>query len=80
MWATGYRRTYPWLKLAALGPDGEIAHWDGVTAIPGLYALGFRLLRKSDSNFIGGVASDALELSKCICAFLDQRGQGTHEG
>jgi putative flavoprotein involved in K+ transport len=75
VWATGYRRAYPWLKLAALGPDGEIAHRDGVTAIPGLYALGFRLLRKRDSNFIGGVASDAIDISKCIFAFLDQRGR-----
>jgi putative flavoprotein involved in K+ transport len=75
VWATGHRRAYPWLKLAALGPDGEIAHRDGVTAIPGLYALGFRLLRKRDSNFIGGVASDAIELSKCISSFLDHRGR-----
>ena len=30
---------------------------DGITAIPGLYALGFRLLRKRDSHFIGGVGS-----------------------
>jgi putative flavoprotein involved in K+ transport len=75
VWATGYRRAYPWLNLAALGPDGEIAHRDGVTAVPGLFALGFRLLRKRDSNFIGGVGSDALELSQCISEFLDQRGR-----
>jgi putative flavoprotein involved in K+ transport len=75
VWATGYRRSFPWLKLSALGPDGEIAHRDGVTAIPGLYALGFRLLRKRDSSFIGGVGSDALELSQSISAFLDQRGR-----
>jgi putative flavoprotein involved in K+ transport len=75
IWATGYRRSFPWLKVAALTPDGEIAHRDGVTAIPGLYALGFRLLRKRDSSFIGGVGSDAIELSQLISAFLDQRGR-----
>ena len=45
---------------------------DGVTAIPGLYALGFRLLRKRDSHFIGGVGSDAVVLAQQISAHLRQ--------
>ena len=35
--------------------------------MPGLYALGFRLLRKRDSHFIGGVGSDAVVLAQHIC-------------
>ena len=73
VWATGYRRTFPWLRVpGAIGPDGDIAHVDGVTAIPGLYALGFRLLRKRDSHFIGGVGSDAAVLAQQISAHLRQ--------
>jgi hypothetical protein len=73
VWATGYRRAFPWLRVAgAIGPDGDIAHVDGITAIPGLYALGFRLLRKRDSHFIGGVGSDAVVLARHISAHLRQ--------
>ena len=72
--ATGYRRFFPWLKVpAVLGPDGEIDHRDGITAVPGIYALGFRLLRKRDSNFIGGVGSDAVAIAADVSAFLGQR-------
>ena len=46
-----------------------------MTAVPGLYALGFRLLRKRDSHFIGGVGSDAVALAQQISAFLDQRAR-----
>ena len=73
VWATGYRRSYPWLRIpGAIGVDGDIAHYDGVTAVPGLYALGFRLLRKRDSHFIGGVGSDAATLAQHISSFLRQ--------
>ena len=73
VWATGYRRAFPWLRVpGAAGPDGEIAHVDGVSRVPGLYALGFRLLRKRNSHFIGGVGSDALVLSQQISAHLRQ--------
>jgi putative flavoprotein involved in K+ transport len=76
IWATGYRRDLSWLRIpAAIRTDGEIAHWDGVTAVPGLYALGFKLLRKRDSHFIGGVGTDAAAISEEIMAFLDKRAR-----
>jgi putative flavoprotein involved in K+ transport len=75
VWATGYRRAFPWLRVpGAVGPDGEIAQVDGATLVPGLYALGFRLLRKRDSHFIGGVGSDALVLAQQLTAHLRQCG------
>lgn len=74
IWATGYRRDFSWLKIAAaLRPDGELAHQDGAAAVPGLFALGFRLLRKRDSHFIGGVGADAVAIAPRIRAFLDER-------
>lgn len=73
IWATGYRRNFSWLKISrAVRPDGELAHQDGVTSVPGLYALGFRLLRKRDSHFIGGVGSDAVVLAQQVREFLDE--------
>ena len=75
VWATGFRRSFPWLHLNVLTPDGEIDHRDGVTRIPGIYALGFRFLRKRDSNFIGGVGTDAVALSHHVAGYLRQAGR-----
>jgi len=75
IWATGYRRDFRWLDLPVHAAGGELAHRDGVASVPGIYALGFRLLRKRDSHFIGGVGADASFISDHICGFLGQRGR-----
>ena len=59
IWATGYRRSYPWLDVDVLGAGGEIANHRGVTAVPGLYVLGLRFQHRRSSHFIGGVGDDA---------------------
>ncbi len=59
LWATGYRRSYPWLNLPVLDTHGELRHRDGLTPVPGLYALGLRFMRRRNSNFIDGVGEDA---------------------
>jgi putative flavoprotein involved in K+ transport len=59
VWATGYRRRYPWLPEAALDARGEIRQRHGIGAMPGLYAVGLRFQRRRSSNFIGGVGADA---------------------
>jgi putative flavoprotein involved in K+ transport len=59
VWATGYRRAYPWLRVPVVGTDGEIVHRRGVTPVQGLYALGLRLQWRRGSHFIGGVGADA---------------------
>lgn len=70
IWATGYRRAYPWLYVPVLDGQGEIAHAGGITAAPGLYALGLRFMRRRKSNFIDGVGRDAEELADHIAAYL----------
>lgn len=70
VWATGYRRRYPWLRLPILDADGEIAHRDGVAAVPGLYALGLRFLRTRRSSFIDGCGRDAAALVPHLLAHL----------
>jgi len=59
VWATGYRRSYPWLGIPVLDARGEIRNDGGVTPVPGLYTLGLRFMRRRHSNFIDGVGDDA---------------------
>lgn len=59
LWATGYRRHYPWLKVPVLDIRGELVHDGGVTRAPGLYALGLNFQRTRKSSFLDGVGNDA---------------------
>jgi putative flavoprotein involved in K+ transport len=70
VWATGFRRLYPWLKLPVLDERGEIRHEGGVTAFPGLYVIGLYFQRRRKSSFIDGVGSDAMELSAHLAGHL----------
>ena len=63
VWATGYRREYPWLRVPVLDEVGEIRHSGGVTPAPGLYVIGLYFLRRRKSSFIDGVGQDAIELA-----------------
>jgi putative flavoprotein involved in K+ transport len=66
IWATGYRRAYPWLQVPVLDRCGEIVHHGGVTIYPGLYVLGLNFQRRRNSSFIDGVGRDADELAQHI--------------
>jgi putative flavoprotein involved in K+ transport len=66
LWATGYRRSYPWLKVPVLDPSGEVRHDRGVTPSPGLYVLGLRFQHRRSSHFIDGVGHDARHLADHI--------------
>ena len=63
LWATGYRRAYPWLHVPVVDAAGEIVHDHGATASPGLHVLGLRFQRHRGSHFIGGVGRDAGDLA-----------------
>ena len=66
VWATGYRRSYPWLELPALDASGELIQHHGHTPIRGLYTLGMRFQRRRASHFIGGVGRDAAYVAQAI--------------
>jgi putative flavoprotein involved in K+ transport len=66
VWATGYRRAYPWLEVPVVGPDGELVHREGATAAPGLYALGLKFQRTRSSHVLGGVGDDAEAIAAAI--------------
>ena len=66
IWATGYRRSYPWLHVDARDASGELVHRRGFARVPGLYALGLRFQHRRKSHFIGGVGQDAEYLARHI--------------
>ncbi|MEU6415322.1 NAD(P)-binding domain-containing protein [Microbispora sp. NPDC046933] len=63
VWATGLRPAYPWLEVPVLDAGGRILHRRGVTAAPGLYALGLRFQHRRNSTFIDGARHDAAYLA-----------------
>lgn len=73
VWATGYRRTYSWLKIPLLDERGELLHQGGVTPCAGVYAMGLPFQRTRKSAFIDGVGADARVLADHIAARLGQR-------
>jgi putative flavoprotein involved in K+ transport len=74
VWATGFRREYPWLSVpGVLDARGELRHEGGVLQPPGLYALGLQLMRRRSSSFIDGVGEDAVELTEHLLASLSRR-------
>jgi putative flavoprotein involved in K+ transport len=73
VWATGYVRQYPWLKLPVLDDRGEIVQRGGVAPIAGLYTLGQHFMRRRNSSFIDGVGEDARELARHIAGLLGAR-------
>jgi putative flavoprotein involved in K+ transport len=77
IWATGYRRSYPWLHVPALGADGEIEQLHGVSRVPGLYTLGMSFQRHRASHFIGGVGADAALLARQIVGAEVARREST---
>jgi putative flavoprotein involved in K+ transport len=70
VWATGFRRLYPWLKVPVLDERGEIRHDGGVTPFPGLFVVGLYFLRRRKSSFIDGVGRDAMELAGSLAEHL----------
>jgi putative flavoprotein involved in K+ transport len=63
VWATGFARAYPWLRLPVFDHRGEIAHHRGVTTVPGCFTIGMQFQTRRRSTFIDGVRFDAAEIA-----------------
>lgn len=70
LWATGYRREYPWLKIPVLTASGEIQQAGGVTPMAGLFTMGLPFMRRRNSTYIDGVGLDAWVISQRISRHL----------
>jgi len=68
VWATGFKRRYPWLKIPVLDERGDIRHRAGITPEPGLFVLGMHFQRRRKSAFIDGVGDDAAFLADRIAS------------
>jgi putative flavoprotein involved in K+ transport len=78
VWATGFQRTYPWLRVGGvLDERGEIVQRRGVTPVPGLYVLGLAYQYRRNSHFIGGVGHDAEFIASSIVASRGGRAPAT---
>ncbi|MEP6735539.1 MAG: NAD(P)-binding domain-containing protein [Chryseolinea sp.] len=55
VWATGYTGNFDFIKLPVFNRHGLVEHHEGVTAVDGLYFVGFPWQRAQKSGFIFGV-------------------------
>ncbi len=68
VWATGYARSYPWLKLPVFDERGDIRHDQGITSEAGVVVIGMRFQSTKGSNLIDGVGADA----EALADYLDR--------
>jgi putative flavoprotein involved in K+ transport len=68
IWATGYERRYPWLRLPVLDEKGDIRHRRGITSEAGVVVLGMRFQATKGSNLIDGVGADAEGLAEYLAS------------
>ncbi len=80
MWATGFRRSYGWLKVNVLDPHGEIEHIAGVTRVPGLCVVGMPFQSRRKSTFIDGVGADAADVARHLCGYSPCEGRRVIRG
>jgi putative flavoprotein involved in K+ transport len=73
IWATGYERKFPWLKLPILDERGDIRHEQGITPEAGVVVLGMRFQITKGSNLIDGVGADAKVLADYLATREEAR-------
>lgn len=72
VFATGYRPDHSWLDVPVLDRRGRIEHDGGVVRhTPGLYVIGYPVLRRRCSSFICGADTDSVELARLLHRHLD---------
>jgi putative flavoprotein involved in K+ transport len=71
IWCTGFTGDFGWIDAPAFKSDGTPIHDRGVSAVPGLYFLGFPWLYKRKSGIILGIDEDAAHLASVIADRLD---------
>lgn len=73
VWATGYRPSFPWVRVPVFDENGFPRHVRGVTDSPGLYFLGLAYLHRGRSDTLFGVGEDALYLAGHVAARRAER-------
>lgn len=74
LFATGYRPDLSWLEPSVVDRKGHIRHSGGVVdGAPGIYVVGYPMLRRRRSSYISGAISDSAELAQLLHDHLDKR-------
>ena len=68
IWATGFGPDLNWLIVPLLARDGSLAHRRGITALPGLYLVGYPSLSTRGSGILYGVDADACRIAQHTAA------------
>jgi putative flavoprotein involved in K+ transport len=76
LWATGYALDHRIVQVPVLDEAGRLVHRRGVTASPGLYALGLPWLHTRGSALLGWVGDDAAFLAERIATSTRRRARG----
>lgn len=71
VWATGFKPDLSWLNAGVLNPKGQLQHDGGVLNAPGLYTIGYPLLRQRRSSYLQGISRDAGYISEQVCSYLN---------
>ncbi len=66
IWATGFKADLSWIRLPILDPNGAPIHERGVSAVPGVYFIGFPWLSSRKSGLILGIEEDAAHIARAI--------------
>lgn len=66
LWATGYNRSYDWLRLPVLDRAGLPVHSRGITTLPGMYFIGMPWQHTAGSALLGFVGADAAYIVRQI--------------
>jgi putative flavoprotein involved in K+ transport len=74
LFATGYRPDHSWLHLPVLDRRGRIDHDGGAARhAPGLFVVGYGMLRRRRSSFISGAEADSADVAHLLHHHLDTR-------
>lgn len=74
IFATGYRPELSWMQLPIFDRKGHIRHCGGVVHdAPGIYVVGYPMLRRRRSSYISGATSDSAELAHLLHDHLDKQ-------
>lgn len=68
IWCTGFTADFGWLRVDVFDDEGRPVHRRGVSAVPGVYFLGFPWLHSRKSGIIHGIEEDAGFIADAIVA------------
>ncbi|MEV4709317.1 NAD(P)/FAD-dependent oxidoreductase [Actinoplanes sp. NPDC049316] len=80
VWATGFRPSYPWLRVPVLDDRGAPVHCGGVTDWPGLSFVGLPWQRTRGSAVLGWVGRDAEVIAGHVAATAGRARTGVRIG